>query len=334
MTNVLYDPLVINVGSACAMLSDQTFRFDLDTDGEADDISLLEKGSGFLALDHNEDGIINDGSELFGVKSGNGFEDLRAYDTDGNGWIDENDEVFEKLRVWYKHADGTDELIDLKTADVGAIFLGHEQTDFSLYGAGMRMNGMIRATGMFLKESGSAGTIQHVDLAKQDGHTVAADEVSGNAGAGKVYDINLMNGQDGGALVIRTAENAGAATAANQNAENGTEQAAAKADRSRQGKQDAKAKEAARRKEQQAKHAEEVGKRKALTEEYHRRRQLRKEELQQLFEERIAERQEANDALYNARLEENALAQQMLSDELAHEEALNELVEEQIMSVE
>ena len=41
------------------------------------------------ALDINEDGKINDGKELFGTASGNGFGDLAAYDQDNNGWIDE-----------------------------------------------------------------------------------------------------------------------------------------------------------------------------------------------------------------------------------------------------
>ena len=49
-------------------ISDQKFKFDINADGKEDDISFVGKGSGFLALDKNGDGKINDGSELFGTK--------------------------------------------------------------------------------------------------------------------------------------------------------------------------------------------------------------------------------------------------------------------------
>ena len=171
MADALCDPLVVNIGSDTADVRDQTFKFDLDADGTEDEISMLGKGSGFLALDKNGDGKINDGSELFGTKSGDGFGDLREYDSDGNGWIDENDDVFSKLKVWCKDENGKDILMDLKGADIGAIFLGEQQTEFSLGGADGYRDGVIRSTGVFLRESnGAAGTVQHVDLSlKQNG---------------------------------------------------------------------------------------------------------------------------------------------------------------------
>ena len=58
------------IGSDTADVRDQTFKFDLDADGREDEISMLGKGSGFLALDKNGNGKIDDGSELFGTKSG------------------------------------------------------------------------------------------------------------------------------------------------------------------------------------------------------------------------------------------------------------------------
>ena len=171
MADALCDPLVVNIGSDTADVRDQTFKFDLDADGTEDEISMLGKGSGFLALDKNGDGKINDGSELFGTKSGDGFGDLREYDSDGNGWIDENDDVFSKLKVWCKDENGKDILMDLKEADIGAIFLGEQQTEFSLGGADGYRDGVIRSTGVFLREStAAAGTVQHVDLSlKQNG---------------------------------------------------------------------------------------------------------------------------------------------------------------------
>lgn len=159
------DPLMINLDTNIGSVSDQKFFFDLDSDGKEEEISFAGKGSGFLALDKNNDGIINDGSELFGTQSGDGFRDLSAYDEDGNGWIDENDSIFSKLRVWTKDEEGNDKLIDLKKADVGAIYLNNVNTQFSLKNAENDLNAELKKTGIYLKEStGVAGTLNHVDL--------------------------------------------------------------------------------------------------------------------------------------------------------------------------
>lgn len=159
------DPLMINLDTNIGSVSDQKFLFDLDSDGEEENISFAGEGSGFLVLDKNEDGKINDGSELFGTKSGDGFKDLGEYDEDGNHWIDENDSVFYKLKIWTKDKDGRDVLMNLKEADVGAIYLGKQDTQFSLKDDDNNLNGQIQKTGIYLKESsGGVGTLNHVDL--------------------------------------------------------------------------------------------------------------------------------------------------------------------------
>lgn len=168
-TNVIAmcDPLVINLNSDVVGLSDQKFYFDLDCDGTEEEISTLEKGNAFLALDHNKDGRINDGSELFGAKTGDGFADLMQYDEDGNGWIDEADSVFDKLKIWVKDERGEDKLYTLKEKGLGAIYLGSQEADYTLRSEQTgEVNGQIRRNGMFLYESGLAGTIAHVDMVK------------------------------------------------------------------------------------------------------------------------------------------------------------------------
>lgn len=159
------DPLVINLDSNVCNVSDQKFLFDLDSDGTEESISMLGKGSGFLALDKNGDGVINDGSELFGTASGDGFVDLMQYDQDGNGWIDEADEIFDKLRIWQMNEDGTSTLVALGKAGVGAICLGTADTEFSLNSYDNTNNAVIRKTGMFLYENRTVGTMQQVDMA-------------------------------------------------------------------------------------------------------------------------------------------------------------------------
>ncbi len=161
--DALKDPLVINYGSPAALLGSGKINIDIDNDGTEDQISNLASGSGFLALDKNEDGTINDGSELFGPTSGNGFQDLSAYDGDGNQWIDENDPIFNKLRIWSVDDSGNSRLVALGEQGVGAIYLGSVSTAFDLKSSGST-DGKIQRSGVFLNENGSAGTIQHVDL--------------------------------------------------------------------------------------------------------------------------------------------------------------------------
>ncbi|MDO5382053.1 MAG: hypothetical protein Q4F06_04925 [Eubacteriales bacterium] len=159
------DPLMINLDTNIGAVSDQKFFFDLDADGKEEKISFAGQGSGFLALDKNGDGKINDGSELFGTSSGDGFKDLATYDEDGNGWIDENDSIFNRLKVWTKDENGNDFLIDLKKADVGAIYLRNADTQFSLKDDENELNAEIKKTGIYLREStGAVGTLNHVDL--------------------------------------------------------------------------------------------------------------------------------------------------------------------------
>jgi PAS domain-containing protein len=160
----LQDPLVLNFSGTAAQLSDAYFRFDLDSDGQEENLRALAPGSGFLVFDRNRDGKVNDGSELFGARTGDGFGELAALDGDGNGWIDENDDAWRHLYIWNKGADGQEVLLNLKDADVGAIALENVQTPFSIKDFKNQLLAQIRSTGVFLKESGGAGSVQKIDL--------------------------------------------------------------------------------------------------------------------------------------------------------------------------
>ncbi len=161
----LTDPLVINYDGHGVGLTEQKFAFDLDSNGKKEQISMLQPGSGFLALDRNNDGVINNGSELFGPQSGSGFQDLAAFDEDGNQWIDENDSVFDRLRIWSMDESGERHLFALGQKDIGAIYLGHLDTPFQLKDNQNQLLGQISSSGIYLQEQGGVGTIQQVDLA-------------------------------------------------------------------------------------------------------------------------------------------------------------------------
>lgn len=158
------DPLVINFDGSAAELSSRRFRFDLDADGRADDVPLLGGGSGYLALDLNADGRIDSGAELFGPVSGSGFDELAKYDEDDNGWIDEADAVFARLRVWTPEASGTGALANLAAHGVGALYLGRADTAFELRGAANENLGGVRDSGIYLTDLGTFGTLQEIDL--------------------------------------------------------------------------------------------------------------------------------------------------------------------------
>lgn len=162
---LLKDPLVINFGGTAAQFTSQTYEFDLDADGTKDNVAWVMPGSGFLALDKNGDGKINDGSELFGAKTGDGFAELAAYDDDKNGWIDEADAAYGQLQVWSKNGN-TDQVSSLKERNVGAIYLGKQATPFELKTADNELQGAVRASGIYVKEDGSGvGSVQQIDLA-------------------------------------------------------------------------------------------------------------------------------------------------------------------------
>ncbi|WP_415911610.1 hypothetical protein [Neptuniibacter sp. QD37_11] len=162
----LKDPLVINFSGQAAELSADTIEFDIDSDGELDTVHRLDDSSGYIALDKNNNGSIDNGNELFGAQSGNGFKELAAYDDDNNGFIDEGDAIWDQLRIWVQHDDGSSSMFTLADKDIGALYLGYSRTDWEL-SAGQHsdeMAGKIRATGLFLTEEGETGTLQQVDL--------------------------------------------------------------------------------------------------------------------------------------------------------------------------
>ena len=160
----LKDPLIMNFNGSAAEVTQRDFSFEIDVDGQKDQIAFVGPNSGFLALDRNGDKQINDGSELFGALSGDGFGDLSLYDEDGNNWIDENDSIYQNLRIWMKDSEGQDRLFSLGEKGVGAIYLNHIDTQFALKNSANELLGQVRASGVFLGEDGSVGTVQQIDL--------------------------------------------------------------------------------------------------------------------------------------------------------------------------
>lgn len=158
------DPLIIALNGNVPELSKNKVAFDLNSDGKDENISFATGSSGFLALDKNEDGVINDGTELFGPDSKDGFAELRTYDLDKNGWIDEGDEIFTHLAIYSLSENGDKSLFKLGDAGIGAIYLTEISTPFSFKDNTGAIQGEMLSSTIFLKEDGTAGTIHHIDL--------------------------------------------------------------------------------------------------------------------------------------------------------------------------
>lgn len=122
------DPLVIDLKNNGFLPSslESGANFDLDVNGMAERINWIQEDDVILAYDKNEDGIINDGSEVFGDntvltsgnKAENGFEALREFDSNIDGVINKEDEKFNKLLLWKdENRDGISDESELKTLE-------------------------------------------------------------------------------------------------------------------------------------------------------------------------------------------------------------------------
>ena len=161
------DPLVVNFAADSVALSSDAFFFDLNADGEQEKIAGLKSGSGFLVLDLNANGEIDDGTELFGPQTGSGFGELARYDDDGNRWIDEQDPVFSQLKVWVDAGSAHQRLMTLSEVGIGAIYLGSTGDHFDLVSNQGMLLGRTKAAGIMLMENGEVKTVQEIDLANQ-----------------------------------------------------------------------------------------------------------------------------------------------------------------------
>jgi len=138
-------PIIIAVGEGSSyQLTSPSggVLFDMNGDGIPEKLSWTQRGDpvGFLVRDRNRNGIIDDGTELFGNHSilpsgesvANGFVALRFFDGaenggNGDGKIDPADAVWAELKLWvdWNH-DGvsqTEELFRMEDFQVWSISL-------------------------------------------------------------------------------------------------------------------------------------------------------------------------------------------------------------------
>ncbi|MCH9812829.1 MAG: tandem-95 repeat protein [Epsilonproteobacteria bacterium] len=134
-------PLVLDLNGneiTSTSLQNSSAYFDYDGDGNREHTAWLEKGDAQLVVDINQDGKINDGSEIFGeytqlpdgTLAQDGYEALAQYDSNGDRVIDSKDDAFGDLLLWQdKNQNGkseSGELTNIQLSSVTAIHLDRE----------------------------------------------------------------------------------------------------------------------------------------------------------------------------------------------------------------
>lgn len=163
-TRSLMDPLVIDSAVPRAALSGSSIEFDLNQDGKLEQMRMPDQGSAYLFLDRNRNGRADDGGELFGPETGNGFAELARLDSDHNGWIDSADAAFADLKLWSTGEHGQQRVRAVAEAGIGAFATTATETPFQLKENGATL-GRMRSSSVWLGETGGAGTIRQIDLA-------------------------------------------------------------------------------------------------------------------------------------------------------------------------
>ncbi|MBN2782036.1 MAG: hypothetical protein JXQ66_02220 [Campylobacterales bacterium] len=158
---VFQDPLIISFDGMPPVASEQ-FEFDLNKN--ADKLNFLNNGA-YLVNDKNKNNIADDGSELFGTKSGDGFLVLKQHDDDKNGWIDSSDSIYKNLKLWRPELDGDNQLVSLEEMGIGAISLTSTQIDFISKSSIDTPIANYKDASVALGEDGKAYGVFSVDLA-------------------------------------------------------------------------------------------------------------------------------------------------------------------------
>ena len=137
------DPLILDLdgdGIETIASTDGAY-FDHDGNGFAERTGWVSPDDGLLVMDRNNDGIINNGGELFGdqtilqngLMATDSFQALADLDNNADGKIDTNDTAFSQLRIW-QDADGdgyssTDELKSLAELEISTLNIAHTDTN-------------------------------------------------------------------------------------------------------------------------------------------------------------------------------------------------------------
>ena len=183
---VTKSPLVVDLdgdGVETVGVSEGVY-FDHDGNGFAEKSGWVGKDDGILVRDINNNGTIDNGTELFGnnsvLSSGenalNGFEALKELDSNKDGVFNSSDEAWNTVKVWKdSNQNGivdNSELLSLEQANIAGINLNYNEQEL------VDGNGNTHAqTGTIIKTDGSSGTITDVWFDADTADTIDQAEV-------------------------------------------------------------------------------------------------------------------------------------------------------------
>jgi Ca2+-binding RTX toxin-like protein len=147
--------------------------FDMDGNGSRDNVGWAGEGDGFLVIDRNDNGLVDNGAELSFLTedpdAATSLQALASLDSNGDGRITADDDRFGELRVWVDRNDNgrTDqgELRSLADHGISAIGLAVQAAE----GRAKIGSNLLLGTTVFTRENGSTGTAGDVALAFEPG---------------------------------------------------------------------------------------------------------------------------------------------------------------------
>ncbi|WP_055660890.1 T1SS-143 repeat domain-containing protein [Roseibium aggregatum] len=176
----LRDPIALDLNDDGVDLS-ATVAFDIDADGDLEQIGWAGSEDGLLVMDLDGSGAIENGSELFsevfnGGAFANSLEALASLDANGDGVIDAQDAAFDQIKVWQDaNSDGIvqeGELLSLIERGIEAINLEAAAVNQEVDG------NSVFAEGTYTKSDGSTGTYVGVNLAAANDDTDDSDDTT------------------------------------------------------------------------------------------------------------------------------------------------------------
>ncbi|QIM62448.1 hypothetical protein A1D29_03545 [Pasteurellaceae bacterium Orientalotternb1] len=171
----VYDPLVLDLdGDGIETIGHNGHLgalFDHDSDGIRTSTGWINGDDAFLVLDRNQDGKINDASELFSdtvmlsdnTRSKHGFSALSDLDSNKDGVVNTQDDAFSQLQLWrdlnQNGISETNELFQLSDFSIKGLHTAYEERNDHMAGGNI-----LSQIGKYEKNDGSFGVMGDVNF--------------------------------------------------------------------------------------------------------------------------------------------------------------------------